>query len=122
MGLTTSSAAPVGERLRIVQSTLASPNSIDPALKTRCLGVARRSLIAPRVDRNTVELITLSVCNAYCISSRAQFGANNTKLARQAFSLFDRNFGVFKDHSALAFEITADDEIEIEVWHLDRPQ
>lgn len=42
-----SSDAPAGERLRIVQSTLAPSNSITPALKTRRLGFARRSSIAP---------------------------------------------------------------------------
>ena len=69
------------------------------------------------VDRNTVEFVTFSVGDAYCVSTRAQLGTNDAKFAREAFSLFDRNFGVFKDHSALAFEIIADDEIEIKVWH-----
>ena len=45
-GLGTSSAAPSGERLRIVQSILPPSNSIDAALKTRCLGIARLSCIA----------------------------------------------------------------------------
>ena len=45
--VTTSSAAPVNETLRIVQSKLTPSNSIDPALKTRCLAVARLSSIAP---------------------------------------------------------------------------
>jgi hypothetical protein len=42
----TSSAAPVSERLRIVQEILAPPNEIIPAFSTRCLGALRPSSTA----------------------------------------------------------------------------
>jgi hypothetical protein len=46
-GLATSSAAPIGDILRIVQSTLPPWNSMVPAFKTRCRGFARRSSMLP---------------------------------------------------------------------------
>src|ERR1700733_14925579 len=42
-GLATSSAAPIGDMLRMVQSALLPSNSIVPAFKTRRRGFARRS-------------------------------------------------------------------------------
>ena len=41
------SAAPVFDRLRIVQSIAPPPNSIVPAFKTRCRGAIRFSPIEP---------------------------------------------------------------------------
>jgi hypothetical protein len=44
-GVATSSAAPLVERLRTVQSIAPPPNSIVPLFNTRCRGVARFSII-----------------------------------------------------------------------------
>src|SRR6266403_4211905 len=73
-----------------------------------------------KVDRSTVELVTVCVGNAHGISPRTQLRTSDTKFAREAISLIDRDFCVFEDHAALVFEIFADDEIKIEVGHLNR--
>jgi hypothetical protein len=70
-----------------------------------------------RVDRSAVELVTVSVGNAHCTRTRTQLRTNDAKFAREAVSLIDCVLCVFEDHSALAFEIVADNEIEIKVWH-----
>src|SRR5260370_34469873 len=70
-----------------------------------------------KVDRSTVELVTVSVGDAHGTSPRTQLGTNDAKLAREAISFIDRVFCVFEDHAALVFEICADNEIKIEVWH-----
>src|SRR6266403_2347188 len=70
-----------------------------------------------KVDRSTVELVTVCVGNAHGISPREQLRTSDAKLAREAISLIDRDFCVFEDHAALVFEIFADDEIKIEVGH-----
>ena len=75
------------------------------------------SSAADKLDRSTVELVTVSVGNAYGASCRTQLGTNDAKLAREAIGFIDRVICVFEDHAALAFEVRADDEIKIEVWH-----
>src|SRR4029450_5305975 len=72
---------------------------------------------AGKLDRSTVEFFTVDVGDANGASSRTQLGTNDAKLAREAISLIDRIFGIFEYHAALAFELRADDEIKIEVWH-----
>jgi len=51
-GVTTSSAAPVSEMLRTVQSIPAPPNDIVPAFSIRCLGAIRCSFIGSRCAWN----------------------------------------------------------------------
>jgi hypothetical protein len=74
-----------------------------------------------RVDRSTVELLTIFVSNSHGTSPRTQLRTDDTKLARETISLIDRDFCVFEDHATLVFEIFADDEIKIEVGHLEPP-
>src|SRR5258708_18613507 len=72
-----------------------------------------------KADRSTVELLT--VCsNSHGTSPRTQLRTDDAKLARETISLIDRDFCVFEDHATLVFEIFADDEIKIEVWHWNR--
>ena len=51
-GLLTSSAAPVSEKLRTVQSIAPPPNSMVPAFSTRCLALSRRSSMGPIYTRS----------------------------------------------------------------------
>jgi hypothetical protein len=51
-GVTTSSAAPVSEMLRTVQSIAAPPNDIVPAFSIRCLAAIRCSFIGSRCAGN----------------------------------------------------------------------
>src|SRR6476469_9384874 len=69
------------------------------------------------VDRSTVELLTVCVSDSHGTSPRTQLRTDDAKLARETISLVDRNFCIFEDHTALVFEIFADDEVEIEVGH-----
>src|SRR5262249_32370710 len=75
------------------------------------------SSAADKLDRSTVELVTVSVGNAHGTSLGTQLGTNDAKLAREAISFIDRVFCVFEDHAALVFKLRTDDEIKIEVWH-----
>jgi hypothetical protein len=75
------------------------------------------SSAADKLDRSSVELVTLSVGYAHGTSLRTQLGTNDAKLAREAISFIDCAVCVFEDHAALAFELRANDEIKIEVWH-----
>jgi hypothetical protein len=70
-----------------------------------------------KADRSTVELLTVCVSDSHGTSSRTQLRTDDAKLARETISLIDRNFCIFEDHTALVFEIFADDEVEIEVGH-----
>src|SRR5207302_10743876 len=82
---------------------------------------ARRGRFQPRgdkVDRSTVELLTVCVSDSHGTSPRTQLRTDDAKLARETISLIDRDFCVFEDHATLVFEIFADDEVEIEVGHL----
>src|SRR5258708_20053354 len=73
-----------------------------------------------KVDRSTVELVTVCVGNAHGISPRTQLRTSDTKFAREAISLIDRDFCPFEDHAALVFVIFPDDENKIDVGHLNR--
>src|SRR5712675_1785193 len=75
------------------------------------------SSAADKLDWSTVELVTVSVGDAHGTSLGTQLGTNDAKLAREAISFIDRVFRVFEDHAALVFELRADDEIKIEIWH-----
>ena len=93
--------------------------ALSPQFANRALTVHDRTIssAAGKLDRSTVELVTVSVGNAHGTSCRTQLGTNDAKLAREAVSFIDRVICVFEDHAALVFEVRADDEIKIEVWH-----
>jgi len=74
-----------------------------------------------RVDWSTVELVTVSIGDAHRTPRGTQLRTDDTKLAREAVSFIDRVLCVFEDHAALVFELRADDEIKIEVWHWRSP-
>jgi hypothetical protein len=69
------------------------------------------------VDGSAVELGTVSVSHAHSISPGTQLRPRQTKFAREAISLIDRDFCIFEDHDALIFELLVYDEIETEVGH-----
>jgi hypothetical protein len=75
------------------------------------------SSAADKLYRRSVELLTVSVGYAHGTPLRTQLWTNGAKLACEAISFIDRAVCIFKDHSALAFELRADDEIKIEVRH-----
>jgi hypothetical protein len=75
------------------------------------------SSAAVKLDRSTVEFVTVPVGDAHGTSCRTKLGTNDAKLAREAIGFIDRVIRVFENHAALAFEVRADDEIKIEVWH-----
>jgi len=70
-----------------------------------------------KIDRSPVELVAISIRNTHGTSYCTQLGTNCAKLAREAIGFINRAFGVLEDHAALIFEIRADYEIKIEVWH-----
>src|SRR5205814_6702221 len=72
---------------------------------------------ADKLDRSTVELVIVAIGNAHGTPCRTQLGTNDAQLAREAISFIDCVICVFEDHAALVFEVRADDEIKIEVWH-----
>src|SRR5262249_35297754 len=79
------------------------------------------SSAADKLNRRSIELVTLSVGHTHGTSLRTQIGTNDAKLACETIGFIDCAVCVFEDHAALAFELRADDEIKIEVWHW-RPQ
>jgi len=66
-----------------------------------------------KLDRGTVELVTVSVSDAHRTSPRTQLRANDAKLAREVISFIDRVFCICEDHSALVLDVCADDEIKM---------
>src|SRR3954451_18107665 len=107
----------IASRARAAITGKLSAPSPQPANRARTADVGTILSAADKVDRSTVELVAVSVGNAYGTSCRTQLGTNDAKFAREAVSLVDRVIRVFEDHAALAFEVRADDEIKIEVWH-----
>jgi hypothetical protein len=79
--------------------------------------VMRDGTISATRERSTVELPAVCVGNSHGAPPRTQLRTDDAKLARETISLIDRDFRVFEDHAALAFEILADNEIKIEVGH-----
>src|SRR3954467_5117451 len=107
----------IASRARAAITGKLSAPSPQPANRARTADVGTILSAADKIDRSTVELVAVSVGNAHGTSCRTQLGTNDAKFAREAVSLIDRVIRVFEDHAALAFEVRADDEIKIEVWH-----
>ena len=94
------------------------PQNARNARRTPIMRGGTISATRDKFDRSTVELLAVCVSNSHGTSPRTQLRTDDANLARETISLIDRDFCIFEDHAALVFEIFADDEVEIEVGHL----
>jgi hypothetical protein len=77
----------------------------------------KRRIIAPTPASSRGACRRARRAQAEMPSEPAAAQNERCKARSRGYQPYRLRFLVFEDHAALAFEIFADDEIEIEVWH-----